>query len=120
LEKLTNDSINQTLSRTIITAGLTFLTVLALLIFGGEVLRSFSWALFIGIIIGAYSTMYIASPFMLWWEAWRAKSRAAATGVAVSGEKVVDGDARTAGASGVTPQMLAAAGISTKRRKKGK
>ena len=68
LEKISNDAINQTLSRTIITSGLTFLTVVALVIFGGEVLKSFSWCLFIGIIIGTYSSIYIASPFMLWWE----------------------------------------------------
>lgn len=68
LEKLSNDGINQTLSRTVIASGLTFLTVVALVIFGGEVLKSFSWCLFIGIIIGTYSSIYIASPFMLWWE----------------------------------------------------
>lgn len=68
LEVLSNDAINQTLSRTIITSGLTFLTVVALVAFGGEVLKSFSWCLFIGIIIGTYSSIYIASPFMLWWE----------------------------------------------------
>ena len=75
LETVSNKAINETLSRTIITSGLTFLTVVAMLVFGGEVLRSFSWALFIGIIIGTYSSIYIASPFMLWWEGWRAKSR---------------------------------------------
>lgn len=68
LETLSNEAINQTLSRTIITSGLTFLTVVALVVFGGEVLKSFSWCLFIGIIIGTYSSIYIASPFMLWWE----------------------------------------------------
>jgi preprotein translocase subunit SecF len=68
LEKLSNDAINQTLSRTIIASGLTFVTVVALVLFGGEVLRSFSWCLFIGILIGTYSSIYIASPFMLWWE----------------------------------------------------
>lgn len=68
LEKLSNDAINQTLSRTIIASGLTFLTVVALVVFGGEVLKSFSWCLFIGILIGTYSSIYIASPFMLWWE----------------------------------------------------
>ncbi len=68
LDALSNEAINQTLSRTIITSGLTFLTVVALVIFGGEVLKSFSWCLFIGIIIGTYSSIYIASPFMLWWE----------------------------------------------------
>lgn len=68
LEVVSNDAINQTLSRTIITSGLTFLTVVALVAFGGEVLKSFSWCLFMGIIIGTYSSIYIASPFMLWWE----------------------------------------------------
>jgi len=79
LETLANDAINQTLSRTIITSGLTFLTVLALLLFGGEVLRSFSWTLFIGIIIGTYSSIYIAAPFMLMWEGFRAKRKAPAS-----------------------------------------
>ena len=68
LEKLSNAAINQTLSRTIIASGLTFVTVVALVLFGGEVLKSFSWCLFIGILIGTYSSIYIASPFMLWWE----------------------------------------------------
>lgn len=75
LDVLANDAINQTLSRTIITSGLTFLTVLALLVFGGEVLRSFSWTLFIGILIGTYSSIYIAAPFMLWWESFRARAK---------------------------------------------
>ncbi len=120
LEKLSNDAINQTLSRTIIASGLTFLTVCALLIFGGEVLKSFSWCLFIGILIGTYSTMYIASPFMLWWEAWRAKKRATTVSAPVKAEAGTAGESANVGASGVTPQMLAAAGISTRPRKKGK
>lgn len=68
LYKVTNDSINQTLSRTIITSGLVFLSVLALVLFGGEVLRGFSLALLIGIIFGTYSSVAIASPIMVWWE----------------------------------------------------
>lgn len=68
LEKVTNDAINETMSRTVITNGLAFLTVLALVLFGGEVLKSFSWGLFIGVVIATYSTIYIASPVMLWWE----------------------------------------------------
>ncbi len=123
LEKLSNDAINQTLSRTIIASGLTFLTVCAMLIFGGEVLRSFSWCLFIGILIGTYSSIYIASPFMLWWEGWRAKSRAKKIGVPATqagGTAAVSGETSTTSSSGVTPQMLAAAGVSTKPRKKGK
>jgi preprotein translocase subunit SecF len=68
LYKLINDSINQTLSRTIITAGLVLLSVLALVIFGGQVLFGFSVALLIGIINGTYSTFAIAAPIALWWE----------------------------------------------------
>lgn len=65
---LTNDSINQTMSRTIVTNGLVFLSVLALVLFGGEVLRGFSLALFVGSIAGTYSTIAIASPIAIWWQ----------------------------------------------------
>ena len=68
LYKVTNDSINQTLSRTVITSGLVFLSVLALVLFGGEVLRGFSLALLIGIVFGTYSSVAIASPIMVWWQ----------------------------------------------------
>jgi preprotein translocase subunit SecF len=68
LYKITNDSINQTLSRTIITSGLVFLSVLSMVLFGGEVLRYFSLALLIGISFGTYSSIAIASPIMVWWE----------------------------------------------------
>ena len=68
LYKITNDSINQTLSRTVITAGLVLLSVLALVIFGGEVLRGFSLALLVGVTMGTYSTIAIASPIALWWQ----------------------------------------------------
>ncbi|HEY0461617.1 MAG TPA: protein translocase subunit SecF [Pyrinomonadaceae bacterium] len=68
LYNLTNDSINQTMSRTIVTNGLVFLSVLALVIFGGEVLRGFSLALFVGSIAGTYSTIAIASPIAIWWQ----------------------------------------------------
>ncbi len=68
LYKLTNDSINQTMSRTIVTNGLVFLSVLALVWFGGEVLRGFSLALFVGSITGTYSTIAIASPIAIWWQ----------------------------------------------------
>jgi preprotein translocase subunit SecF len=81
LEKLTNDAINETMSRTVITNGLAFLTVLALLFFGGDVLKSFSWALFIGVVVSTYSTIYIASPVMLGWEQFKAKRHAATIGV---------------------------------------
>ena len=68
LYKITNDAINQTLSRTAITNGLVFLSVLALVLFGGDVLRAFSLALFIGVIVGTYSSVAVASPIMVWWE----------------------------------------------------
>ena len=68
LYDLTNDSINQTMSRTIVTNGLVFLAVLALVLFGGEVLRGFSLALFVGAITGTYSTIAIASPIAIWWQ----------------------------------------------------
>src|ERR1041384_1669450 len=68
LAQVANDSINQTLSRTVIAAGLTFISVVAIVLFGGEVLRGFALALTIGIIIGTYSSIAVASPMMLWWE----------------------------------------------------
>ena len=68
LYDLTNQSINQTMSRTIVTNGLVFLSVLALVLFGGEVLRGFSLALFVGSITGTYSTIAIASPIAIWWQ----------------------------------------------------
>ena len=71
LADIVNKSINQTLSRTILTAGLTFLTVLALFLFGGEVLRGFSFALVIGILIGTYSSIAIAAPILVAYQEWR-------------------------------------------------
>lgn len=83
LYKITNDSINQTLSRTVITQGLIILSVLAMVIFGGDVLRAFSLALLIGTIVGTYSSIAIASPIMVWWEQRiEAADRAAALSVA--------------------------------------
>jgi len=71
LSEVVNRSINQTLSRTILTAGLTFLTVLALYVFGGEVLHGFSFALVIGILIGTYSSIAIAAPILVAYQDWR-------------------------------------------------
>ncbi len=71
LSDIVNKSINQTLSRTILTAGLTFLTVLALFLFGGEVLHNFSLALVIGILIGTYSSIAIAAPILVAYQDWR-------------------------------------------------
>ncbi|MBP9663898.1 MAG: protein translocase subunit SecF [Pyrinomonadaceae bacterium] len=75
LYSLTNQSINQTMSRTIVTNGLVFLAVLALVLFGGEVLRGFSLALFVGSITGTYSTIAIASPIAIWWQSKLGDSR---------------------------------------------
>lgn len=71
LSDIVNRSINQTLSRTVLTAGLTFLTVLALYLFGGEVLKGFSFALVIGILIGTYSSIAIAAPILVAYQDWR-------------------------------------------------
>ncbi|MDR3727499.1 MAG: protein translocase subunit SecF [Terracidiphilus sp.] len=73
LPDVVNRSINQTLSRTVLTSGLTFLTVLSLYVFGGQVLRGFSFALVIGILIGTYSSIAVAAPMLVAWQEWRAK-----------------------------------------------
>ncbi|MBV8812726.1 MAG: protein translocase subunit SecF, partial [Acidobacteriaceae bacterium] len=65
---IVNLSINQTLSRTVLTSGLTFLTALSLFLFGGQVLNGFSFALVVGIIIGTYSSIFIASPILIFWQ----------------------------------------------------
>jgi len=70
LAEVINLSVNQTLSRTIMTSGLTFIAVLALLIWGGPVLHGFALALVIGIIIGTYSSIFVASPIVLFWHNW--------------------------------------------------
>jgi preprotein translocase subunit SecF len=64
---LVNRSINQTLSRTILTSGLTFLAVLSLYLFGGEVINGFAFALVVGVVIGTYSSIAIASPVLVFW-----------------------------------------------------
>jgi preprotein translocase subunit SecF len=67
LENIINISVNQTLSRTVLTSGLTLLTALSLWIFGGEVLNGFAFALVMGIIVGTYSSVFIASPILVFW-----------------------------------------------------
>jgi len=83
LSEIVNRSINQTLSRTILTAGLTFLTVLALFLFGGEVLRGFSLALVIGILIGTYSSIAIAAPILVAYQDWRIEKGKRPVGMAM-------------------------------------
>ena len=70
-----NRSVNQTLSRTVMTSGLTFIAVLALFLFGGPVLHGFALALVIGIIIGTYSSVFVASPIVLMWHDWADQRR---------------------------------------------
>ncbi len=78
LTTVVNRSINQTLSRTVLTSGLTFLTVLSLYLFGGEVLHGFSFALVIGILIGTYSSIAVAAPMLVAYQEWRGKGGKAA------------------------------------------
>jgi preprotein translocase subunit SecF len=79
LADVVNRSINQTLSRTVLTSGLTFLTVLSLYLFGGEVLHGFSFALVVGILIGTYSSIAVAAPMLVAYQDWRASRGKLAT-----------------------------------------
>ena len=74
IQSLMNTSINETLGRTILTGGTTLLSVGALYFFGGAVLRDFSFAILVGILIGTYSSIFIAAPIVLWWSKLRGKS----------------------------------------------
>ena len=96
-----NKSINQTLSRTILTSGLTFLTVLVMFLMGGQVLRAFSFALVVGIVVGTYSSFGIAAPLVVAWNHWRGQGVAAGTGPAAGN--------KARGSEGV-PGRLAPAG----------
>lgn len=87
LAVVVNRSMNETLSRTIMTSALTFLVVLALFFLGGEVLRPFAFVLLTGIVIGTYSTIFVASPFVVAWEGWRAKRAGAAAAAAARSGK---------------------------------
>ena len=92
LESLMNKSINQTLSRTVMASGLTFLTVVALFLWGGPVLHAFSFALVCGILVGTYSSVFVASPIVLFWHNWADQRKpkapvAPATARADSGRK---------------------------------
>jgi len=82
---LVNLSVNQTLSRTILTSGLTFLTVVSLWLFGGPVLNGFSFALVVGIIVGTYSSVFIASPIVVFWRDYVEKHKRPSASAATSG-----------------------------------
>ena len=77
IEEIMNSSINQTLSRTILTSTVTLIPILCLFFFGGAVLRDFSLAIIIGVVVGTYSSIFIASPIVLWWSRARGKGAAA-------------------------------------------
>jgi preprotein translocase subunit SecF len=81
---IVNRSINQTLSRTILTSGLTFLTVLVLFLMGGQVLRSFSFALVVGILVGTYSSFGIAAPLVVAWYHWKGQGAVPVSGTSAS------------------------------------
>ncbi len=88
LQELINMSVNQTLSRTILTSGLTLLTCLSLWLFGGPVLNGFSFALVVGIIVGTYSTIFIAGPVLIYWQNFREK-RSQRSGSGTSGTATI-------------------------------
>ena len=88
LKVIVNRSINQTLSRTILTSGLTFLTVLVLFIMGGQVLRAFSFALVVGIMVGTYSSFGIAAPLVVAWNEWRDQGATAVVTGPAAGNKL--------------------------------
>ena len=98
LENLINISVNQTLSRTVLTSGLTFLTAVSLFLFGGQVLNGFAFALVVGIIVGTYSSIFIASPILIFWqefmESRKKKAKVAAVPVSVPREAVRRGTAK--------------------------
>lgn len=71
LERVINESINETLSRTLLTSGTTLIVVVALFLLGGPVIHNFAFALIIGIVVGTYSSIYIASPVVAYWETFR-------------------------------------------------
>jgi len=68
LDKVVNSSINETLSRTLLTSGTTLVVVIALFFLGGPVIHNFAFALMVGIVVGTYSSIYVASPIVLFWD----------------------------------------------------
>jgi preprotein translocase subunit SecF len=93
-EDIVNRSINQTLSRTVLTSGLTFITVLVLFLMGGDVLRSFAFALTVGIVVGTYSSFGIAVPTVVFWYRWRGLHVAPAS-IPSAGGRATPGDSKS-------------------------
>jgi SecD/SecF fusion protein len=88
IQSIMNASINETLSRTLLTSGCTLLSVAALYFFGGPVLHDFAFAILIGIVVGTYSSIFIASPIVLWWSGHKPGSMRAAAKPSVEVEKI--------------------------------
>jgi preprotein translocase SecF subunit len=97
--EIVNRSINQTLSRTVLTSGLTFLTAISLYLFGGPVLNGFSFALVVGIIIGTYSSIFIASPILIFWQNLAENRKRAGRGPSTGMKTASVPDARTRSAA---------------------
>ena len=76
-EKVVNKSINQTISRTLLTSLTTLFVVFSLFVFGGEVIHGFALALLIGVVVGTYSSIFIASPVLIVWQSWIDRKKAA-------------------------------------------
>jgi preprotein translocase subunit SecF len=95
LESVMNRSVNQTLSRTVMTSGLTFLTIIALFLFGGRVLHAFSFALVCGIIVGTYSSVFIASPIVLFWHNYTDQRKRPRAPVVAASPAQTEASART-------------------------
>jgi preprotein translocase subunit SecF len=95
LEHIINLSINQTLSRTVMASGLTFMTVLALWLFGGETLNGFAFCLVVGILVGTYSSIFIASPIVIWYDSFmKGRKRSTAVSTAAPGAEKTTGSRR--------------------------
>jgi preprotein translocase subunit SecF len=120
LETVVNRSINQTLSRTVLTSGATMLVVLALFFLGGEVLHTFALTLMIGIVIGTYSSIYVAAPIVVIWKDWAGKRKLTAVPAAPAAVAPAPRTAPAAPASAAAPRSAspsAAAGNANKKRK---
>jgi len=117
LEPLINKSVNQTLSRTVLTSGLTLLTALALLIFGGQVLNGFAFGLTCGIIVGTYSSVFVASPILIFWHNFlEGRKRKARGGSPIVAARKVAPEAPVPAAAKVSAPRAAAKGTPSKDR----
>jgi preprotein translocase subunit SecF len=110
LEPLVNLSVNQTLSRTVLTSGLTLLTALALFLFGGQVLNGFSFALVCGIIVGTYSSVFVASPILIFWHNFMEGRKRSVRGAVINPRKGPNAPVATAAKTSSAPKDRARPG----------